>query len=90
MGITRAAAIVSLHCQQLATNAQEWHQSDTPEAETARYLSDAKWCSMCSKEDVQLDQDAFSLLAQVSAGDLRKAVTTLQSAVRLGGTKVSR
>lgn len=30
------------------------------------------------------------LLLQVSGGDLRKAVTTLQSAVRLGGIKVSR
>lgn len=27
---------------------------------------------------------------QVSGGDLRKAVTTLQSSVRLGGTQVSR
>eukprot|EP00879_Flechtneria_rotunda_P009620 GHRR01010067.1.p1 GENE.GHRR01010067.1~~GHRR01010067.1.p1 ORF type:complete len:338 (+),score=104.85 GHRR01010067.1:488-1501(+) len=45
---------------------------------------------ICSKEDVQLDPGAFTLLAQVAGGDLRKAVTTLQSAVRLGGSKVSR
>jgi hypothetical protein len=32
----------------------------------------------------------WRLLLQVSGGDLRKAVTTLQSAVRLGGNKVSR
>eukprot|EP00775_Hariotina_reticulata_P013628 gene13628-13754_t len=45
---------------------------------------------ICKAEGVELDADAFKLLAQVSAGDLRKAVTTLQSAVRLAGSKVTR
>jgi DNA polymerase III delta prime subunit len=45
---------------------------------------------ICKTEGVELDADAFKLLAQVSAGDLRKAVTTLQSAVRLAGSQVTR
>lgn len=45
---------------------------------------------ICNKEGVDLQPDALQLLAQVAGGDLRKAVTTLQSAVRLGGDQVSR
>ncbi|KAI8472422.1 MAG: putative replication factor C 37 kDa subunit [Monoraphidium minutum] len=45
---------------------------------------------ICSKEGVDLDAPAFSLLADISGGDLRKAVTTLQSAARLTGGKVDR
>jgi DNA polymerase III delta prime subunit len=39
---------------------------------------------------VALEPDAFQLLASISGGDLRKAVTTLQSAVRLSGGSVDR
>lgn len=35
---------------------------------------------VCAKESVALEPDAFQLLASISGGDLRKAVTTLQSA----------
>lgn len=45
---------------------------------------------IASKEGVALDPDALALLGRVSGGDLRKAVTTLQSAVRLSGDTVSR
>lgn len=45
---------------------------------------------VCAKESVALEPDAFQLLASISGGDLRKAVTTLQSAVRLSGGSVDR
>lgn len=46
---------------------------------------------ICDKENVQLGDGAMDTLAMVSGGDLRKAITTLQSAVRLsGGTVVGR
>lgn len=45
---------------------------------------------ICSKEGVELGPGAFQLLGEVSEGDLRKAVTTLQSAVRLAGNTVTR
>jgi replication factor C subunit 2/4 len=45
---------------------------------------------ICGKEGVGLEGGAFELLAEVSEGDLRKAVTTLQSAVRLAGSVVNR
>ncbi len=45
---------------------------------------------ICEKECVALAADALALLGKVSGGDLRKAVTTLQSAVRLSGLDVSR
>lgn len=45
---------------------------------------------ICAKEGVVLQDEALGLLAQVAGGDLRKAVTTLQSAVRLGGVQVDR
>ena len=45
---------------------------------------------ICGKEGVGLEDGAFELLAEVSDGDLRKAVTTLQSAVRLAGSEVNR
>lgn len=43
---------------------------------------------ICNDEGVTLQDNAMASLAKVSGGDLRKAITTLQSAVRLGG-KVS-
>ncbi|GBF93856.1 replication factor C subunit 2 [Raphidocelis subcapitata] len=45
---------------------------------------------ICARESVSLDPEAFQLLASISGGDLRKAVTTLQSAVRLSGGSVDR
>lgn len=45
---------------------------------------------ICGKEGVNLEPEAFQLLATISGGDLRKAVTTLQSAVRLSGGHVDR
>ncbi|KAF6253278.1 putative replication factor C 37 kDa subunit [Scenedesmus sp. NREL 46B-D3] len=45
---------------------------------------------ICGREGVVLQQEALQLLAEVAGGDLRKAVTTLQSAVRLSGAQVSR
>eukprot|EP00877_Chromochloris_zofingiensis_P010586 jgi/Chrzof1/5781/Cz16g15180.t1 len=45
---------------------------------------------ICDKENVVLDGDALNLLGDISGGDLRKAVTTLQSAVRLGGSHVQK
>jgi DNA polymerase III delta prime subunit len=42
---------------------------------------------ICSKEDVTLQDGAMACLSKVSGGDLRKAITTLQSAVRLAGKR---
>jgi replication factor C subunit 2/4 len=39
---------------------------------------------------VALDDEAMATLSAVSGGDLRKAITTLQSAVRLSGATISR
>lgn len=38
---------------------------------------------MHAEEGVELQEGAMETLAKVSGGDLRKAITTLQSAVRL-------
>jgi replication-associated recombination protein RarA len=43
---------------------------------------------ICAKENVTLAPAAFKLLASVAGGDLRRAVTTLQSAARLSGGNV--
>lgn len=45
---------------------------------------------ICEAERVTLPEDAMATLSMVSGGDLRKAITTLQSAVRLSGASVSR
>jgi len=45
---------------------------------------------ICDKEGVQLAGGAMEALSSVSGGDLRRAITTLQSAVRLGGPQVQR
>lgn len=50
----------------------------------------ARITHICGAEGVALDDDAMSTLSAVSGGDLRKAITTLQSAVRLSGPAVSR
>eukprot|EP00873_Tetraselmis_striata_P019827 jgi/Tetstr1/440091/TSEL_028449.t1 len=43
---------------------------------------------ICGEEGVTLQDGAMLSLSKVSGGDLRKAITTLQSAVRLGGNDV--
>lgn len=46
---------------------------------------------ICNSEGVTLaDDHVMPALHSVAGGDLRKAITTLQSAVRLQGTKVDR
>jgi hypothetical protein len=45
---------------------------------------------ICSKEQVTLSPEAMQALGAVSGGDLRKAITTLQSAVKLKGPVVDR
>lgn len=45
---------------------------------------------ICDKEEVTLGDEAMATLSMVSGGDLRRAITTLQSAVRLGGKRVDR
>lgn len=44
---------------------------------------------ICKKENVQLTDGAMGKLSEVSNGDLRKAITTLQFSVSLYGTTVS-
>ena len=44
--------------------------------------------SLLAAEDVTLEGKSMETLARVSNGDLRKAITTLQSAVRLQGPRV--
>ncbi|KAG1677350.1 hypothetical protein FOA52_010729 [Chlamydomonas sp. UWO 241] len=48
----------------------------------------ARVMHICGREGVTLSDNALSTLAAVSNGDLRRAITTLQSAVRLGGLTV--
>ncbi|KAK9814340.1 hypothetical protein WJX72_004141 [[Myrmecia] bisecta] len=43
---------------------------------------------ICTAEGVELVGEAMETLGRVSGGDLRKAITTLQSAVRLRGPRV--
>mmetsp|Transcript_13176 Transcript_13176/g.35872 ORF Transcript_13176/g.35872 Transcript_13176/m.35872 type:complete len:342 (+) Transcript_13176:130-1155(+) len=45
---------------------------------------------ICEQEKVQLSEESLATLGAVSGGDLRRAITTLQSAVRLGGPVVQR
>jgi len=45
---------------------------------------------ICGKEGVQLSEESMATLGVVSNGDLRRAITTLQSAVRLAGPVVQR
>ena len=44
--------------------------------------------TICQSEDVQLGPGALQLLGRVSHGDLRRAITTLQSAAALTGNPV--
>ena len=44
--------------------------------------------SICKSEDIQLGPGAMDLLGRVSRGDLRRAITTLQSAASLAGSPV--
>lgn len=44
---------------------------------------------ICGQEGVALGERALETLGQVSGGDMRKAITTLQSAYRLNGSPVS-
>jgi replication factor C subunit 2/4 len=43
---------------------------------------------ICAAEGVEMEQGAMATLGRVSGGDLRKAITTLQSAVRLKGAVI--
>ncbi|KAL6767153.1 RFC4 [Auxenochlorella protothecoides x Auxenochlorella symbiontica] len=43
---------------------------------------------ICQVEGVELGPDALCTLSRVAGGDMRRAITTLQSAVRLGGSPV--
>ncbi|KAG2492650.1 hypothetical protein HYH03_009066 [Edaphochlamys debaryana] len=45
---------------------------------------------ICEREGVTMQAGAMQALAAVSGGDLRRAITTLQSAARLGGGTVDR
>lgn len=40
---------------------------------------------ICKEENVQLEEDAFLSIVEVSGGDMRRAITTLQSCYRLKG-----
>ena len=45
---------------------------------------------ICQAEGVQITPEAMAALGEVSGGDMRKTITTLQSSVRLRGTPVER
>lgn len=45
---------------------------------------------ICRHEGVEITPEAMEALGEVSGGDMRKTITTLQSAVRLRGTPVER
>ena len=45
---------------------------------------------ICRAEGVEINEDAIKVLGEVSSGDMRKTITTLQSAVRLRGSPVER
>lgn len=49
---------------------------------------EARIATVCGAEGVELAPGALSELGRVAGGDLRRAITTLQSAVRLKGTPV--
>ncbi|BBM98161.1 replication factor C subunit 2/4 [Marchantia polymorpha subsp. ruderalis] len=44
---------------------------------------------VCQEEGIQLNSEALSTLSKVSGGDLRRAITCLQSAARLYGSSIS-
>lgn len=44
---------------------------------------------ICKEEGVHLDSDALRMLSSISEGDLRRAITYLQSAARLYGSSIS-
>ncbi|KAL2652427.1 hypothetical protein R1flu_020555 [Riccia fluitans] len=44
---------------------------------------------VCQEEGIQLSPEALSTLSKVSGGDLRRAITVLQSAARLYGSSIS-
>lgn len=51
-------------------------------------IMEARVRSICTAENVQLGDGALALLGRVSHGDLRRAITTLQSAFALAGSPV--
>lgn len=42
---------------------------------------------ICEMEGVKIEEDAYKSIVKISAGDLRRAITTLQSCYRLKGTE---
>lgn len=52
-------------------------------------VMNARISHICSEEGVTLATGAMGTLSKVSGGDLRRGITTLQSAVRLQGTEVT-
>ncbi|XP_017034934.1 uncharacterized protein [Drosophila kikkawai] len=42
---------------------------------------------ICDSEGVKIDEDAYKSIVKISAGDLRRAITTLQSCYRLKGSE---
>ncbi|XP_014340198.1 replication factor C subunit 4 isoform X2 [Latimeria chalumnae] len=53
-------------------------------------IQEQRLLEICEKENVKCSNEAIASLVQVSEGDLRKAITLLQSAARLtGGKEVS-
>ncbi|KAH8364930.1 replication factor C subunit 2 [Drosophila serrata] len=42
---------------------------------------------ICDTEGVKIDEDAYKSIVKISAGDLRRAITTLQSCYRLKGSE---
>lgn len=40
---------------------------------------------ICSTEDIKINEHELEILEMVSRGDMRKAITTLQTCVRLYG-----
>lgn len=44
---------------------------------------------ICKEEGLNLDSEALSMLSSISQGDLRRAITYLQSAARLFGSSIS-
>ncbi|CAL5218787.1 g509 [Coccomyxa viridis] len=51
-------------------------------------IMSARIAHICKEEGVTLEAGAMDTLGKVAGGDMRKAITTLQSAVRLRGMKV--
>lgn len=53
------------------------------------YIFNNRLTFICEKEEVECDESTLNMLVEASGGDMRRAITCLQSCAKLKGQNVS-